>query len=64
MVTSGGGTVVPRAALVDVCPPLSNTTARYWTGVPACRSLTSWNTWYGALSSVPTDVHGPSPTLA
>ena len=34
---------------------------------PACRPaapLTSWNTWYGALSSVPIERHGPLPTLA
>ena len=52
---------VPRWS--TVCPPLSSTTARYCTGVPACSPLTSWNTWYGALSSVPTDVHGPSADL-
>ena len=43
-VSVGGGTCAPRVRLVRVCPRLSSTTALYWTGVPARRPETSWNT--------------------
>jgi hypothetical protein len=52
-VSAGGGTVAERERLVRVCLRLSSTTALYSTRVPARRPLTSWNTRYGALSSVP-----------
>jgi hypothetical protein len=45
--------------LVLVCFPLSSTTARYSTGVPGVSADTSWNTRYGALSSVPTGCQRP-----
>ena len=41
----------------DRLPLWSRSTARYSTSVPLARSVTSWNTRYGALSSVPSGVH-------
>ena len=62
--TSGAGTDVARIWLVAVWSRLSSTTARYSSCVPRSSPLMSWNTWYGALSSVPTACHGSFPTFA
>ena len=43
---------------VAVCRPLSRTTARYSSDVPGSSGLTSWNTRYGAVSSVPIEPPG------
>src|SRR6478752_9673782 len=60
---AGGG--LPRTAdvpVADRCPALSFSTARYSTSRPLGRAETSWNTRYGALSSVPSGCHAVVPT--
>ena len=61
---AGGAIVVLSTALARLWRALSSTTARYRTVVPGSMSATSWNTRYGALSSVPMFRHRPLPTLA
>ena len=65
MPASAGGCGCPTIALVETTPKSpswSRAMARYSTGVPWASPLTSWNTRYGALSSVPSLRHVVSPT--
>ena len=53
---------MPYDEAAETLPLLSLATARYSSRVPLVIEVTSWNTRYGALSSVPSVVHACVPT--
>src|SRR5512139_4105487 len=58
----GGSPTTPYVEATPRSPSWSRTTARYSSSVPLAIERTSWNTRYGALSSVPSRVHLVPPT--
>src|SRR5258706_2479573 len=59
---AGASPTTPKVDRADRWPSLSFTTTRYSISEPLANALTSWNTRYGALSSVPSGCHVDVPT--
>src|SRR6478735_9923218 len=57
-----GSPTTAQVPVADRWPELSFNTARYSTRAPLARPVTSWNTRYGALSSVPSGRQSVVPT--